>query len=145
MKDITKPQIAGIHTALRVRKMHEQKNSLVYQYTNGRTESVAAMTFTEAHELLKMLNNQKTEKKEPREKMIRSIIAMAREMGVITRKQVVTENGLEWKSDYSQFNHWLLTKSSAKKKTLNLCSYGELNTLVTQYKAIYQSWLKKLH
>lgn len=145
MTDITKLQIAGIHTALRVRGMHDQKNSLVLQYTNGRTSSVAAMTFTEAHELLKMLNGQKTEKKDPRDKMIRSIIAMAREMGVISREQVVGESGaIEVKSNYKAFNEWLLTKSCAKKASLNKCTYTELNNIVTQYKAIYTSWLKKI-
>lgn len=147
MQQITKSQIAAIQTAIRVKGLQEQKNDLVRQYTNGREVSVARMHFSEAHELLKMLNGQAAATPaKPRDKMIRSLIAMAREMGVITKYKTVDAGGqLTEKSDYSRFNDWLLTKSCAKKPNLNACTYEELNKLVTQYKAVYTDWLKKYH
>jgi hypothetical protein len=145
MKDISKPQITAIQTALRAQQLQEQKQQLVLQYTGQRTSSVAAMYFSEAQELLKMLNGQR-QPPQQRDKLIRSIIAMAREMGVIVRKAVVNDAGvMEEKSDYSQFNQWLLTKSTAKKASLNHCSTDELLKLVNQYKAIYKDWLRKHH
>lgn len=145
MKDISKPQITAIQTALRAQQLQEQKQQLVLQYTGQRTSSVAAMYFSEAQELLKMLNGHRPQPQQ-RDKLIRSIIAMAREMGVIIRKAVVNDAGaIEQKSDYSQFNKWLLTKSTAKKASLNHCSPDELLKLVNQYKAIYKDWLRKHH
>jgi hypothetical protein len=50
--------------------------------------------------------------------------------------QVVGKAGMEWKSDYSQFNKWLLEKSCVKKASLNDVATADLPTLVSQYKAI---------
>lgn len=150
-KDITKSQIAAIQTAIHTKGLQEEKINLVQQYSNGRTSSVAKLSFTEAHEMLKMLNTSPRpspvrEGGKPGDKMIRSIIAMAREMGVITREAVVLQSGaIEEKSNYTQFNEWLLNKSCVKKKNLNSCSYEELNNLVSQYRAIYKYWLQKHH
>lgn len=146
MNDISKNQIAAIYTALRSRGLYEQKNELVLQFSDGRTESVSCLTFSEAQQLIKSLNTERKPTPQPNDKMIRSIIAMAREMGIITRRQYAEPDGsMKEKSDYSAFNKWLLESSCVKKSNLNKCSYEELNKLVSQYKAIYMDWLKKYH
>jgi hypothetical protein len=147
MKHITKDQIKAIQTAIRAKGLLDEKESLVQQYTTGRTGSVGAMYFNEAHQLLQLLNGptRQAATSNPGQKMINSIIAMAREMGMITKQQVINEAGLlEFKSDYTRFNEWLITKSTGKKK-LNDYTYEELPKLVTQFKNIYISWLKKHH
>lgn len=144
MKLATPKQLQCIHSTLHRKGLLQHKREMVSSFTNNRTESSKEMTIEEASDFLKMLFDYQPDQ-DKRQKMVNSIIAMAREMGVITRQQVVTDNGLEWKSDYSKFDEWLLTKSCVKKKNLNGCTYEELPTLVTQYKAIYTSWLHKFH
>jgi hypothetical protein len=148
MTNINKAQIAAFHALLKQHGITDQKADIVQQLSNGRVTSTKDLYSEEIQPWIIAMNNNKAAGKaedKPGDKMIRSIIAMAREMGIITRHQVVTVNGLEWKSNYTRFNEWLLTKSTAKKANLNLCSYEELNNLVTQYKAIYTSWLHKHH
>ena len=142
----TAKQLQCIHAALHRQNLLYHKADFVSSFTNGRTESSKEMTIEEASALLQMLNEQQqkdTSESVGKDKMIRQIVAIAREMGVVVRYQAVEGDQVKTKSDYRQFNEWLLTKSCVKKAGLNLCSYKELQNLVTQYKAIYQDWLKK--
>lgn len=142
MKPVTNEQLRAIHAALHGKGLLENKREMVSSFTNGRSDSSKDLTHDEAAELLRSLNDYKP-KEDPRDKMIRSIIAMAREMGVVSRESRVGTNGvIEWKSNYDKLNEWMLTKSTCKKP-LREYTYAELPKLVTQYRAIYMSWLKK--
>ena len=147
MKEISKNQIAGIQTAIRAKGLLEQKINIVQQYTNGRASSVAKMYFSEAHELLKMLNASPQpspvgEGGKPRDKMIRSIIAMAWEMGWIkTITKVQPDGSMRKGNDYSDLHSWIL-KYGYMHKPLNDYKYNELPTLVTQFKEVYKSKMK---
>ncbi len=148
MDYITAEKLKQFRTVLSKAGLADDKDAIVRELTNGRTASSKELY---PHELQPWLDamNQKPRtavqgQPHPGDKMIRSIIAMAREMGVITRRQQVNAAGqMEWKSDYTAFNQWLLHKSSAKKPNLNSCTVDELQKLVTQYKAIYMDWIKK--
>lgn len=149
MRDITKVQISQIHAILSKFNLMDDKRRIISEISNGRTESTTALTFQEAQNWINAMNKaiqRPVQKKEnPGQKMINSVIAMAREMGVITRQQVVKPGvGLVWESNYDRFNKWML-ESSCLKKRINDYTYEELNKLVSQYKAIYADWLKKYH
>ncbi len=151
-KQITKSQIAAIHVLLHRHNLQDEKRTIIEEISGGRCSSTTQLTYEEARQWIAAMNKgQKRpetnlEQDVKRQRMINSIIAMAREMGVIKRVPVVGDAGqLESKSDYSQFNQWLLTKSCVKKSTLNDVQTSQLPELVTQYKNIYQSWLQKHH
>lgn len=138
----TAKQLQYIHAALHKKQLLKHKAEMVASFTNGRTESSREMTAAEADELLRSLNDHQPEA-DAKDKMIRKIIAMAREMGVVTREPVVGPDGkVKQKSNYTRLNHWML-QLSYLKKPLNQYSYAELPKLVTQYTAVYMSWLKK--
>ena len=149
MKEITKLQIAQIHAILSKANLMDDKRRIISEISNGRTESTTKLFWQEAQNWINAMNKGIIKKKverptHPGQRMINAVIAMAREMNVITRKQVVTPKGLEWKSDYTRFNEWMIEKSCVKKQ-LNACTETELTKLVTQYKAIYTDWLRKYH
>lgn len=151
-KEVNKSQIAAIHALLNKHNLMDDKAKIVEQISGGRTTSTTGLTWNEAQAWINAMNKglprQETasEEKVKRQRMINSIIAMAREMGVIQRKAVLNAAGkIEEKSDYSTFNDWLLHKSCVKKENLNQCNNAELPLLVTQYKAIYMHFLKKHH
>jgi hypothetical protein len=147
---ITTAQIGAFHALLKKHGLNADKHEIVKELSKGRATSTKDLYAEEVQLWINAMNKAGrtsvfTYMGNPGQKMINSVIAMAREMGMITRKQVVNAAGkMEWKSDYRKFNEWMLAGSCLKKK-LNNYSYEELNKLVSQYKAIYTSWLKKYH
>jgi hypothetical protein len=149
MTQITKSQIAAMHVLLHKHKLQDDKRDIIRQISKGRTESTLELTFTEAQTWINAMNkgesfNSKKEE-DPRQRMINSIIAMAREMGTVRRKKVVDAAGkIQEKSDYSDFNKWMV-EHSYMKKDLNKYTYEELPKLVSQFKQVYRSWLNRFH
>lgn len=137
-----------IHAALHRLGLLHQKANMVAGYTNERTESSKEMTQEEADAMLADLNkNQRkqVENNTDKDKMIRKIIAMAREMGTVYREKVVDpQKGLVEKSNYTKLNKWM-KDNSYLKKPLNKYSYQELPKLVSQFQAVYTDWLRKYH
>lgn len=139
-------QIKAFHAILKERGLMDEKKEIVKQISSGRTESSKELSYEELQGWIDSVNSDRTLKKatdNKSQRMINNIIAMAREMGVIERKPGVRKSGkIEMISDYTLFEDWMLTKSYLKKR-LSQYTYEELPTLVTQYKNIYLSWLKK--
>jgi hypothetical protein len=144
MREISKEQIWKFHAILRQHNLSDDKRSIIKEISGGRTESTTELTWDEANDWIAKMNGitKRSELPDPRQKMINKVIAMAREMGVIKRQPVVSNGGMKTVSDYTDFNKWMREKSYLKK-SLNSYSYEELPTLVTQYKNIYESWLRK--
>lgn len=145
----TPKQLQSIHAALHRLGLLPHKAEMISSYTGNRSSSSRDMTMEEAAAMLADLNAQQGRQQQAhdgRERMIKKIIAMAREMGVIRRQQVIKPGGeMELKSDYSAFNKWLLEKSCLKKQKLNDVTDAELPRLVTQYKNIYKDFLRRYH
>lgn len=139
--EATKQQIIAINTALHVKNLMGHKAEIVDAVTNGRTSSSKELTFDEAHALLQDLNKGYVKPDEGK-KMRGNIIAMAHEMNWIKRTKVVQGNRIIVKDDYSSLDAWML-KFSYLKKNLFDYSYAELPKLVTQFKNVYLSQLKK--
>jgi hypothetical protein len=110
--------------------------------TQGRTTSSTALTFAEAHALLADLNKTRVSTDEHK-RMRNSIIAMAHELRWITPTQHVNAQGkIEIKNDYARLDAWMQKSSYLHKKLFNY-TYEELPKLVTQFKSVYLSYIKK--
>lgn len=114
-------------------KGEDTKKEIVAAYTGGRTDSIRAMYFQEAEQLISYLKSLDPEVAKA-EKMRKKIISMAHEMG--------------WKLpsgkiDMKHVNDWCIKYGHAHK-TLNDYRYNELPALVTQFQAAYKEYLKKV-
>lgn len=129
-----------LHAELNRTGLLEQKANLISGITNGRTESSREMTNLEANELIRWLKTQPNAKPvDPRcEKMRRKIISLAWQMNWTTKT-----NG-QVKADIKRLNAWC-EKSSYLHKPLNDYQYAELPKLVSQFEAVYESYLQALY
>lgn len=142
MKLITKGQIGAIYGLLRKHGLSDDKARIINEISGGRTGSTAALYFNEAHQWISAMTKLEEKKSDPAQRMINNIVAMAREMQVVYRQDVVNADGrVQTKSNYSRLNKWM-KESSYLKKPLRDYTYEELPKLVSQYKNIYFSWLK---
>lgn len=120
---------------------NEQKEELVYQYTNGREKSSAKMLMNECQSLINYLDlikkgntpkQQESKEITPAQRMRRKILSICHEMG--------------WKQngaiDWDRLNGWL-SKSGYLKKDLNDYTEAELPKLVTQFEQLLKSHYAK--
>lgn len=142
MKEITKQQIITIHTLLRQKGLYDEKPRIISEATGMRTERCSKMYYSEAQQLINILNGKKQDNPMDKgQKMKKHIIAMAHEMGWIKKETVVSsqEPGvLIHKMDYSNVHAWI-QKYGYLHKPLDKYTYKELPTLVTQFKEVYAS------
>lgn len=115
---ITKQQNSILHGFLSANNLMDQKESLVFAFTNGRSRSSKELTYQEAGELITHLKNI-----DSRHKMRRKIIKLAHEIG-----WKLADN----KIDMAAIDSWCTTYGFGKKK-LNDYSVAELPKLVTQF------------
>jgi len=153
---ITKHQKIQIHTLLgRYGKVRgetvssEEKAVLVGRFTSGRATSTTAMLRAEADRMIRILqsklNNQGSENR-----MRRHIIAMAHEMGWEKISPVtLSEEGTPGAQlragniDMQRINSWCIQYGKFHKP-LNGHNSEELQILVSQFKRVYQSYLKAI-
>lgn len=118
----------------------EQKEELVYQYTNGRTTSSSKMLVTECQLLINHLNSIKrcmtpkpdNWKETPENVMRRKILAICHEIQW-------TKDG---KVDLKKLDDWL-TKSGVFHKKLNDLTISELPAQITQLEQVQKSFYGK--
>lgn len=122
------------------------KEEAVYNFTNGRTRSLRDLSPWDLQELTRRMRTLTTKPltvaKPPDDRripMIKKVVYLAHEMRMV--KPLPEGNGS--KNDYTALNKWMLEKSYLRKK-LNAYTYGELPKLVSQFDAVYRSWLKSL-
>lgn len=145
MSQITKPQIQIIHALLNKMNLMEGKQAFVSEFTNGRTERISLMEAKEATEFIMRLKTleQPSAEDVSRERMARNILAMAHELGWITKKMIADQNGkLKEVNDYTPLNQWLAVHGYLKKP-LNKYTYNELPKLVSQFKEVYKHYMNK--
>lgn len=126
-----------LHMLLAQNRMMGQKAQLIEGATNGRSTSSKDLTVDEARSLISYLRTLPNAQQERAEKMRRKIISMAHEMGWHT---LVAGR---WIADMARLNDWMV-KSSYLHKPINRYSYNELPKLVTQFEAVYKSFLNKV-
>lgn len=131
METISAAYIRSIRAALADKGLMEQKESLVYQYTNERTTHISEMSQGEALELLAKLN-EGDKPEDQRAKMIRLCYSLGYQM------QLVGEDG---KIDKPRFDA-LIQRLSPQHKDIGSHSYEELKMLCTVFRKYYNEWLK---
>lgn len=126
------------------RKMMSQKSDIVEGFTDGRTTSLRELTFTEAAELIDLLNKN-PENKNPKSKLMSKLFAMCHEMGWITTDDSVNEKGkLIKKKNYQRVHDWV-EKYGYLKKPLREYTYKELPKLVSIFEEkIYNVYIQNL-
>ena len=124
-----------LHGLLTQTGLKEQKAALVNSFTGNRSDSSTDLTNEEAKQMIAYLNTKATEHGEAANKMRRKIISLAHEMHWHL-------SGTQ-KIDMQRVNDWCL-KFSYLKKELNKYTYTELTKLVTQFTAVYNSYLHNI-
>ncbi len=124
-----------LHGLLTQTGLTPQKADLVSGFTNGRSDSSKDLTNEEAKKMIAYLNSTADIHNEKSNKMRRKIISLAHEMHWHL-------SGTQ-KIDMPRLNAWCV-KFGYLKKELNKYRYNELTTLVTQFTAVYNSYLSKL-
>lgn len=133
---VTKKNLGIIHMLLSSTGLAAQKKNLVYGFTDGREESSGEMLDSEAEEMIKYLRQQEkalNDKSEDANKMRRKILSMCHRLQW-------TVNG---RVDMVRLENWCKEKSYLKKG-LNEYTYQELPKLVSQFKNVYMSVIKRV-
>ncbi len=129
-------KLKAIHTLFSKHniKDKEDKSSIIYSITGGRTTSTRELTDSEANGLLAHLQSLDGTA-DRSEKMRRKIIRLAHEMG--WKRQGST------KIDMKRINAWC-AKSGYLHKPLDDYSYSELPKLVSQFEKVHADYISKL-
>ena len=148
-KPITKEQIGAIHAALHKNNLLQYKAEIIEGTTNCRTEHCSGLSYYEAYDLLKSLNQSGVGSRESGDNspMLKKLFALCFEMGWITENTVVedmshelravsyekptTNYNLKTKKDYSRVHAWVL-KYGYLKKPFRLYTHNELPQLISQ-------------
>lgn len=130
----SKQQIIGIRTLLGKLNLKDDKEAIVKQYTNDRTNSISKMEFAEAKKLIANLKNPSEDSEERQRK---HIIAMAHNMNW------QLEGG---KADMKRINDWVLSYGhlNTQGKKLNDYKGEDLQKLVTQFQKVYKHYLNSI-
>jgi hypothetical protein len=128
---LDKKYIRSIRAALADKGLEEQKESLVHQYTDGRTTHVSDMSTAEALALLAELNKGKSQE-DGRKKMIRLCYSLGYQIGMVDAAG---------KLDKTRFNA-LIERLSPQHKALGDHNYEEMKMLCTLFRKYYNERLK---
>jgi polyhydroxyalkanoate synthesis regulator phasin len=132
----SKEQIKQLYAILNRLSMTEDKDSIVYDATGGRTTSVREMEMREAKLLIDELNRKANNSKEEQEKMRmkRKIFLMCRQMDWRTD---------EGDTDYKRIDAYCIKYGSAKKSIWK-CNKEELRVLIYQLTKTFEHYLKSI-
>lgn len=133
MQTATKPQIAKIHVLLSNLGITEQKAEIVYNLSNGRTESTKELFIEEARRLISNLSEY-----DPKERQKSLIFSLAYQAGII-----YGSSSDDKKINAAKLNLFLKNRGAVKKE-LNTMSYNELVKIHRQFEAIVKSTQKSI-
>jgi hypothetical protein len=131
MRPATKDQVKAINAILARKNLMMHKATIVQSCSNGRTTHSTELTVEEARALLIDLNKNEPET-EAKQRMVRKIFAMARDLGWVKKITVVERTGIVHKDDLSAVYEWI-NKYGYLKKDINQYKYNELPKLVSQF------------
>jgi len=131
MQTATKPQIAKIHVLLSNLGITEHKAEIVYNLSNGRTDSTKGLYIDEARRLIKSLSEY-----DPKERHKSLIFSLAYQAGIIYGSTPADK-----KMNTAKLNMFIRERGAVKKE-LNDMSYPELVKIHRQFEAIVKSTVK---
>jgi hypothetical protein len=129
-----------MHALLSATGLMGEKANLVFGFTSGRSESSRDMNDAEAREMILYIKTQQAKQEAPANKMRRRIISMAHEMHWHSLGQAPGDSP---KIDMARLDGWCRKYGYLHKK-LNDYTYLELPKLVTQFKGVYDDFIKKI-
>jgi hypothetical protein len=125
MQTATTPQITKIHVLLSSLGITEQKAEIVYNLSNGRTESTKQLTVDEARRLISSLSEY-----DPKERIKSVIFSLAYKCGIIYGSTADDKKNECCKTEY------VFKRSGSGKKLLNDMTYIELVKTHRQFEAM---------
>jgi hypothetical protein len=131
MQNATKPQIAKLHVLLNNLGIAEQKAEIVYNITDGRTESSKELTIDEARRLIINLAEY-----DPNERLKSLIFSLAYQAGIIYGSTADDK-----KMNAAKLNLFLKERGAVKLE-LNQMHYKELVKVHRQFEAIVKNTKK---
>jgi hypothetical protein len=146
MKPASQKQIQALHIILHKKGLMQFKKEMVESFSNGRTSSSKELTMAEARDLLSALYGQsESPVKQDKAPMIRKLFGMCHEIGWITKKMVISENGgMEEVNDNTRVYEWV-TNFGYLRKELRKYTYNELPKLVSVFEEnIYVPYIRNL-
>lgn len=144
MTTATKQQLTAIATLCsRLNIDKESKAVMVAGFSASGEASSKQLTFAEAKQMISHLLSLQlragTNKEDPGAKMKGKICSICKDMGW-TKTSKLSGKIV---ADVARFDAWAVERSYSKKK-LNAYKYAELPKLVSQFEAVYKSFLKKV-
>ena len=128
MQKITTPQIAKLHCLLNNLGLIDQKADIIFNLTDGRTESSKQLTIDEARRLITSLAGY-----DPNERLRSVIFSLAYQAGII-----YGDTAEDKKMNTAKLNMFLKEKGAVKLE-LNQMNYKELNKVHRQFEAIVKN------
>jgi hypothetical protein len=133
MQTATKPQIAKLHVLLNNLGITDQKAEIIFNLTNGRTESSKALTVEEARRLIINLAEF-----DPNERLKRIIFSLAYKAGII-----YGDTAEDKKMNTAKLNMFLKERGAVRLE-LNQMKYNDLVKVHRQFEAIVKNTNKAL-
>ncbi len=127
-------QIAKVRAMLANAKLTDQKETLCLSFSNNRTKHLSELKYHETQELIAYLNRILNQDDPRKQKLLKKIFALAFEM------RWTKEDG---KLNMDRLNNWCV-EYSYKHCVLDGYNYEELPKLISQFEAVYKSFLKGL-
>lgn len=128
MQTATKPQLAKLHALLNNLGLIDQKAEIVYNLTDGRTESSRALTVDEARRLISNLAQY-----DPSERLKSLIFSLAYKAGII-----YGDTTDDKKMNAAKLNLFLKERGAVKLE-LNQMHYNDLVKVHRQFEAIVKN------
>ncbi len=127
-----------LHALLNQAGLSSQKTALVLSFSNGRSESSKDLTNFETRQLIAYLQGLPNAEQEAANRMRRKMLSYCHEM-----HWTVTNVYGKKIADVQRLDGWC-EKFGYLHKKLNAYSHAELPKLLSQFKAVYKSFLTKL-
>lgn len=134
---MTSSQNRTIHMLLTQTGLATQKANIVFGATGGRSDSSRDLSDAEVRDLISYLRSLPNREADKADKMRKKILSMAHEMGW----HILTHG--KYHIDMIRVNAWM-QKFSYLHKPLDFYKYNELPRLVTQFEAVYKTFLNKV-
>ncbi|MGB4776134.1 MAG: hypothetical protein WBP45_13225 [Daejeonella sp.] len=114
----------------------------VAEFTEGRTDSLKALTDGEYKEMMIRLSRMNTPP--PGDAIRKKIISMARQMGWVIKCDAHSKSTPLWIADMQRIDNWCLHYGKYKKR-LNDHSPAELGVLASIFEEVLKTYLKGLN
>ncbi|MFA6727373.1 MAG: hypothetical protein WCS17_04030 [Prevotella sp.] len=139
-KPISPAQLRALHAVCRTANMNEEdRHSMIFSFTSGRTSSSKDLTFDEARILISRLNTQEDERirnymRKEGAKLCRAIYALSFDISFLN-KGFSSDNEDEKQMNLAKLNVFSRSRSKARKN-ISQMSLEELTDFKSQLEAI---------